>query len=86
LPVLFLVCESRSSDEYVEMIEQVKAQCPMARVVILVDHMELQAVMQVCQARIDGLCLTGMSGTSLIKALELVMMGKRSSLALWGSP
>jgi two-component system, NarL family, nitrate/nitrite response regulator NarL len=76
LPVLFLICESRSSDEYVEMIEQVKAQCPMARVVILVDHMEPQAVMQVCQAGIDGLCLTGMSGTSLIKALELVMMGE----------
>jgi two-component system, NarL family, nitrate/nitrite response regulator NarL len=75
-PVLFLICESRSSDEYVEMIEQVKAQCPTARVVILVDHMEPQAVMQVCQAGINGLCLTGMSGTSLIKVLELVVMGE----------
>jgi two-component system, NarL family, nitrate/nitrite response regulator NarL len=75
-PVLVLICESRSSDEYVEMIRQVKAQCPTARVVILVDHMEPQAVMQLCQAGMDGLFLTGMGGTSVIKALELVMMGE----------
>jgi two-component system, NarL family, nitrate/nitrite response regulator NarL len=76
MPVLFLLCESRSSDEYVEVIGQVKAQCPAARVVILVDHMEAQAVMQLCQAGMDGLCLTGMSGASLTKALELVMLGE----------
>jgi two-component system, NarL family, nitrate/nitrite response regulator NarL len=76
LPVLFLICESRSSGEYVEMTGQIKAKCSTARVVILVDHIEPQAVMQVCQAGIDGLCLTGMGGTSLIKALELVMMGE----------
>jgi two-component system, NarL family, nitrate/nitrite response regulator NarL len=85
LPVLFLMCDSRSSDEYVKMIGQVKAQCPMARVVILVDHMEPPALMQACGAGMDGLCLTGMSGASLIKALELVMLGQSfipGSLAL----
>jgi two-component system, NarL family, nitrate/nitrite response regulator NarL len=76
LPVLFLIYESCSSDAYVELIEQVKAQCPTARVVILVDHIEPQAVMQVCEAGINGLCLTAMCGTSLIKALELVMLGE----------
>lgn len=75
-PGLFLICESRSPDEHAEIIQKLKAQFPSARVVILADQMEPQAIRRVCGAGLDGLCSTTMPREVLIKALELVMLGE----------
>jgi len=76
VPLLFLVCESRSTDEYTAIIEELKSLCSSARVVILGDNIEPQAIMQICQAGLDGFCSTSMDRHALVKALELVMLGE----------
>jgi two-component system nitrate/nitrite response regulator NarL len=76
VPVLFLICESRTSDEYATIVDEVKSQCPSARIVLLADGMEPQAVLQVCQAGLDGFCSTTMDRHALVKALEIVMLGE----------
>jgi two-component system nitrate/nitrite response regulator NarL len=84
-PELFLICDNRSSEEYVAVIQRLKEQYPSARVVIFADHMEPKAIIQVCQAGADGLCSTTMNHDALIKALGLVMLGETfisSSLCL----
>ena len=76
VPVLFLICESRTPDEYAAIVDDVKAQCPSARVVVLSDSMEPQEVLQICQAGLDGFCTTTMDRHALVKALEIVMLGE----------
>jgi two-component system, NarL family, nitrate/nitrite response regulator NarL len=75
-PVLILLCESLSAHVYEEALEKLKAQCPFARVVVLADHLEPQAVVRLCTAGLDGLCPTAMPQPALLKALELVMLGE----------
>jgi two-component system, NarL family, nitrate/nitrite response regulator NarL len=74
--VLTLVCESLSAHAYEDTLEKLKAQCPFARVVVLADHLEPQAVVRLCTAGLDGLCPTAMPKAALLKALELVMLGE----------
>jgi two-component system nitrate/nitrite response regulator NarL len=75
-PVLILVFESLSLNEYLEALERLKAQCPSARVVVLADHLEPNAVMRLHGAGLSGLCSPAMVGSSLVKALELVVAGE----------
>ena len=75
-PVLILLCESLSAHVYEEALEKLKAQCPFARVVVLADHLEPQAVVRLCAAGLDGLCPIAMLQPALLKALELVMLGE----------
>jgi two-component system, NarL family, nitrate/nitrite response regulator NarL len=75
-PVLILLCESQSAHVYEEALEKLKAQCPLARVVVLADHLEPQAVVRLCAAGLDGLCPIAMLQPALLKALELVMLGE----------
>jgi two-component system, NarL family, nitrate/nitrite response regulator NarL len=75
-PVLVLLCESLSPDEYLEALVRLKAQCPSAWVVILADHLEPNAVMRLHGAGLSGLCSPAMVGSSLVKALELVVAGE----------
>jgi two-component system nitrate/nitrite response regulator NarL len=75
-PVLILLCESLSAHVYEEALEKLKAQCPFARVVVLADHLEPQAVVRLCAAGLDGLCPIAMLRPALLKALELVMLGE----------
>jgi two-component system nitrate/nitrite response regulator NarL len=76
MPVLILLCESLSAHSYEDTLEKLKAQCPFARVVVLADHLEPQAVVRLCAAGLDGLCPTAMPKAALLKALELVMLGE----------
>jgi two-component system nitrate/nitrite response regulator NarL len=76
VPVLFLICENRSTDDYVALVEELKTQCSSARAVILADAMEPEAVMQICRAGLDGFCPTSMERHVLVKALEIVMLGE----------
>jgi two-component system nitrate/nitrite response regulator NarL len=76
VPVLFIICENRTTDEYAAAVEQLKAQYPSARVVVLVDAMEPETVMQLCRAGMDGFCPTSMDRHALVKALEIVILGE----------
>jgi two-component system nitrate/nitrite response regulator NarL len=75
-PVLILLCESLSLNEYLETLERLKAQCPSAWVVVLADHLEPNAVVRLCEAGLSGLCSPAMLGSTLVKALELVVAGE----------
>jgi two-component system nitrate/nitrite response regulator NarL len=76
VPVLFLICENSSPEEYIATVEKLKAQCPSARAVVLADQVEPRAAVQACQSGLDGICPTTMERHALIKALELVMLGE----------
>jgi two-component system, NarL family, nitrate/nitrite response regulator NarL len=75
-PVLILLCESLSLNEYLEALERLKTQCPSAWLVVLADHLEPDAVMRLCEAGLSGLCSPAMVGSGLVKALELVAVGE----------
>jgi two-component system nitrate/nitrite response regulator NarL len=75
-PVLILVYESLSPDEYLETLARLKAQCPSAWLVVLADHLELNAVVRLYEAGLSGLCSPAMGGSTLVKALELVVAGE----------
>jgi two-component system, NarL family, nitrate/nitrite response regulator NarL len=75
-PVLILLCEKLSLNEYLEALERLKAQCPSAWLVVLADHLELSAVVRLYEAGLNGLCSPAMLGCALVKALELVVAGE----------
>jgi two-component system, NarL family, nitrate/nitrite response regulator NarL len=75
-PVLVLLCETLSLNEYLETLKRLKAQCPSAWVVVLADHLEPNAVMRLYEAGLSGLCSPAMVSSSLVKALELVVAGE----------
>jgi two-component system, NarL family, nitrate/nitrite response regulator NarL len=75
-PVLILLFESLSLNEYLEALERLKAQCPSAWVVVLADHLEPNAVVRLYEAGLSGLCSPAMVGSALVKALELVVAGE----------
>jgi two-component system nitrate/nitrite response regulator NarL len=85
LPILCLIYGSQAPDDLSETVEQSKARWPSARVVLLVESIESTAMLHAIQAGLDGICLTGMNREALIKALELVMLGKPSSRQHWRS-
>jgi two-component system, NarL family, nitrate/nitrite response regulator NarL len=75
-PVLFLLCERLSLNEYLETLERLKAQCPSAWVVVLADDLEPNAVMRLYEVGLNGLCSPAMGVSSLVKTLELVVAGE----------
>jgi two-component system nitrate/nitrite response regulator NarL len=75
-PVLILLCESLAASVYEEALKTLKAQYLFAKVVVLADHLEPQAVVRLCAAGLDGLCPAAMPQPALLKALELVMLGE----------
>jgi two-component system, NarL family, nitrate/nitrite response regulator NarL len=76
VPMLFLICESRAADEHAATVEELKARCSSARVVILADAMEPETILQVFRSGLDGFCETSMDRHALVKALEIVMLGE----------
>jgi two-component system nitrate/nitrite response regulator NarL len=76
LPILCLIHADQAADGLTETIEQLKAQSPSARVVLLVERIEPAAMAQAFQAGLNGVCSTAMDREPLIKALELVMLGE----------
>jgi two-component system, NarL family, nitrate/nitrite response regulator NarL len=75
-PILCLIHTDQVADGLTETIEQLKAQWPSGRVVLLTARMETAALASAFQAGLDGLCSTAMDREPLIKALELVMLGE----------
>jgi two-component system, NarL family, nitrate/nitrite response regulator NarL len=75
-PALNIIVENHPVDAPVELVADLKAQCPSARVVVLADHLDPTTVLQALHAGIDGLCSTRTSRDALINVLELVMLGE----------
>ncbi|QRM29249.1 response regulator transcription factor [Microvirga sp. VF16] len=75
-PVLFVLCENRSTEEYTTAVAELKAQYRSARVVVLTDAMDPETVMQLSHAGMDGFCPTSMDRHALVKALEIVILGE----------
>jgi two-component system nitrate/nitrite response regulator NarL len=75
-PILCIIGESRSLTDLIETVVGLKARCPFTRVVAVTDHLAPNALRRVCQAGLDGLCLSTMPRDALIKAFELVMLGE----------
>ncbi len=84
LPILCLVHLDQVTDGLTETIEQLKAQWPSARLVLLTERMESAAMAQAFQAGLHGFCSTAMDRASLIKALELVILGETFIVAAAG--
>jgi two-component system nitrate/nitrite response regulator NarL len=76
VPVLFLICDGRSTSEYVQTVKDLKDQYPQARVVVLTDNMDPQEIVHICKEGLDGFCTTTMDRHAIVKALELVMLGE----------
>ncbi|WP_262028789.1 LuxR C-terminal-related transcriptional regulator [Microvirga sp. Mcv34] len=76
MPVLFMICENRPTQELVTMVDTLKAQHPLSRVVVLADAMEPDTAIQLCGAGMDGFCPTSMERHALVKALEIVILGE----------
>ncbi|EIM27151.1 response regulator containing a CheY-like receiver domain and an HTH DNA-binding domain [Microvirga lotononidis] len=76
MPVLFMICENRATEELVAMVDTLKTQHPLSRVVVLADAMDPDTVIQLCGAGMDGFCATSMDRHALVKALEIVILGE----------
>ncbi|MEE1656170.1 response regulator transcription factor [Microvirga sp. CF3062] len=76
VPVLFLICDGRSTSDYAQTVKDLKDQYPHARVVALADNMDPQEIVQICKEGLDGFCTTTMDRHAIVKALELVMLGE----------
>ena len=75
-PVLILLCESLPLNEYLEILERLKARYPSAWVVLVADHLDPDAALRLYEAGLSGICPPAMAGNSLVKALELVVAGE----------
>jgi two-component system nitrate/nitrite response regulator NarL len=75
-PILCLIYADQAADELSETVERLKAQWPLARVVLLTEDKEAPALAQTLQTGVDGLCSTAMNREATVKALELVMTGE----------
>ncbi len=75
-PALHIIHESHSADALAEVVANLKAQCPSARVVVLADCLDPTTMMRALHAGMDGLCSTRMGRDALIRVLELVMLGE----------
>jgi two-component system nitrate/nitrite response regulator NarL len=74
--ILCLIHAAQATDEVTGTVKTFKTRWPSAQVVLLTDHIEPAAMAQALQAGLDGLCPTAMDRATLIKALELVMLGE----------
>src|SRR5918993_5278519 len=75
-PVLYILDESHSADALAEVVADLTAQCPSARVVVLANHLDPATMMRALHAGVNGLCSTSMDRGALLKALDLVMLGE----------
>src|SRR3712207_2835534 len=65
-PTLILICETLSPEGYAELLGELKERCPGARLVLMADHLEPEAIGALVEAGLNGLCSTGMSQQTMI--------------------
>ena len=76
VPVLVVICDTWTPEEYAASIRDLKAHCPSARVILLTDALDPEAVPKLCRSGVDGFCPTNMERHALVKAFEMVMLGE----------
>jgi two-component system, NarL family, nitrate/nitrite response regulator NarL len=76
VPVLVVICDTWTPEDYAASIQELKAHCPSARVVLLTDTIDPETVPQLCRSGVDGFCPTNMERPTLVKAFEMVMLGE----------
>ena len=75
-PLLLVVDANLYADDMAGAVESLKSQYPDARMVVLTDDFDLDAMMSALQAGVDGYCLATIGCEALIKYLDLVMLGE----------
>jgi two-component system, NarL family, nitrate/nitrite response regulator NarL len=75
-PALVLIEASQNTCDALEVVRNVRRQCPEARIVALADRFDLGFVRLGYQAGVDGFCSAPGTLEILIKSLELVMLGE----------
>jgi two-component system, NarL family, nitrate/nitrite response regulator NarL len=75
-PLLLVVDANLYADDMAGAVESLKSQYPDARMVVLTDDFDLDAMMSALQAGVDGYCLATIGCDALIKYLDLVMLGE----------
>lgn len=73
---LFLIDGESHSDAAVVMIHRIKARFPDARIVILAEMFEADAISAAWKAGAHGFCLTNSQREILVGSLELIMLGE----------
>jgi len=75
-PILFIIDGNSYADGMLDLIETLKAHSPTARIVILADRFNRDAVSAAWEAGAHGFCLSTCRHDILVKSLELVMLGE----------
>jgi two-component system, NarL family, nitrate/nitrite response regulator NarL len=76
VPLLFIVDGNHHSAGAVELVKELKVQCPTGRIVVLADQFDFGTMISAQHAGADGFCLTTIGRDVLVKSLELVMLGE----------
>ena len=74
---LFVVDATQSPRQVLESVQRVRQQCPNARIVTLVDQLDLSLVQLGYEAGVDSFCIATSAREVLINVLELTMMGEK---------
>jgi two-component system nitrate/nitrite response regulator NarL len=75
-PALVIIEANQDTSRMLEAVRGAKQQSPEARVVVLLDQVDLSFVRLGHEAGVDGFCGAASSSEVLIKSLELVMLGE----------
>jgi two-component system nitrate/nitrite response regulator NarL len=75
-PLLLVVDSNLYADDMAGAVQSLKSQYPDARIVMLTDDFDLNAMMSALQAGVDGYCLATIGCDALVKYLDLVMLGE----------
>ncbi|WP_262266047.1 LuxR C-terminal-related transcriptional regulator [Microvirga yunnanensis] len=73
---LVLIEAGQNTSHMLEVIRQVRGLAPQARIIALADQFDLGFVRLGHEAGVNGFCLTATAPETLIKSLELVMVGE----------
>jgi len=88
--LLLMYSEGRLDDEEEEMLRAIRRDQLAVKVVILGDPVSLGLLAQACPTEIDGYLLNDVSAAGLMRALDLIMSGRRillpSRCATLGAP
>jgi len=73
---LVIIVMKHCSAKAVELVNDVRAQCPEAKICILADEFEINSLLKAHEAGVTGFCLTTGERKLLTASLDLVMMGE----------
>ncbi|AWM86125.1 hypothetical protein C4E04_04820 [Microvirga sp. 17 mud 1-3] len=75
--LLFILDENLYQEQSPEIVRGLKARAPSARVVVLADSFDMGGMAAILNAGADGYCLATIGCETLVKYLDLVMLGEK---------